>query len=110
MELRDDFIWSQKYRPRVIEDCILPNDLKSTFLEFVERGDIPNLLLSGTAGVGKTTVARALCEQMDVDYIVINGSESGNIDTLRNDVRSFASTVSFTSTGKRKVVILDEAD
>jgi len=110
MELRDDFIWSQKYRPRVIEDCILPQSLKNTFLEFVERGDIPNLLLSGTAGVGKTTVARALCEQMGVDYIIINGSESGNIDTLRNDVRNFASGISISSTGKRKLVILDEAD
>jgi len=110
MKLRDDFIWSQKYRPRTIEDCILPDSLKDTFLEFVSNGDIPNLLLSGTAGVGKTTVARALCEQMDVDYIVINGSESGNIDTLRNDVRNFASTMSFTSTGKRKIVIIDEAD
>ena len=110
MKIRDEFIWSQKYRPRTIEDCILPQSLKNTFLEFVENGDIPNLLLSGTAGVGKTTVARALCEEMGVDYIIINGSESGNIDTLRNDVRSFASTVSFTSTGKRKIVILDEAD
>ena len=110
MEFRDDFIWSQKYRPRIIEDCILPQELKGTFLKFVERGDIPNLLLSGTAGVGKTTVARALCEQMNIDYIIINGSESGNIDTLRNDVRNFASTISISSTGKRKVVILDEAD
>jgi DNA polymerase III delta prime subunit len=110
MELRDDFIWCQKYRPRTIEDCILPRGLKDTFLEFVSNGDIPNLLLSGTAGTGKTTVARALCEELGVDYIIINGSESGNIDTLRNDVRSFASGVSITSTGKRKIVILDEAD
>jgi len=110
MKLRDDFIWSQLYRPRRVEDCILPKGLKDTFLEFIKQGDIPNLLLCGTAGVGKTTVARALCEQMGVDYIVINGSESGNIDTLRNDIRSFASTVSISSTGKRKIVILDEAD
>ena len=110
MELRDDFIWSQLYRPRRVEDCILPKGLKDTFLEFINQGDIPNLLLCGTAGVGKTTVARALCEQMGVDYIVINGSESGNIDTLRNDIRAFASTVSISSTGKRKIVILDEAD
>ena len=110
MELRDDFIWCQKYRPRTIEDCILPRGLKDTFLEFVSNGDIPNLLLSGTAGTGKTTVARALCEELGVDYIIINGSESGNIDTLRNDVRNFASGVSITSTGKRKIVILDEAD
>ena len=110
MELRDDFIWCQKYRPRTIEDCILPRGLKDTFLEFVSNGDIPNLLLSGTAGTGKTTVARALCEELGVEYIIINGSESGNIDTLRNDVRNFASGVSITSTGKRKIVILDEAD
>jgi len=110
MKLRDDFIWSQLYRPRTIEDCILPRGLKDTFLEFVANGDIPNLLLSGTAGTGKTTVARALCEELGVEYIIINGSESGNIDTLRNDVRSFASGVSITSTGKRKIVILDEAD
>tara|TARA_B110000211_G_C14081457_1_gene554713 strand:- start:1743 stop:2693 length:951 start_codon:yes stop_codon:yes gene_type:complete len=110
MELRDDFIWCQKYRPRTIKDCILPKGLKDTFLEFVSNGDIPNLLLSGSAGTGKTTVARALCEEMGVEYIVINGSESGNIDTLRNDVRNFASGVSITSTGKRKIVILDEAD
>ncbi len=110
MKLRDDFIWSQLYRPHKIEDCILPKNLKDTFLDFVKQGDVPNLLLCGTAGVGKTTVARALCEQMGVDYILINGSESGNIDTLRNDIRSFASAVSITSTGKRKIVILDEAD
>ena len=110
MKLRDDFIWSQLYRPRRVEDCILPAGLKDTFIEFIKQGDIPNLLLCGTAGVGKTTVARALCEQMEVDYIIINGSESGNIDTLRNDIRSFASTVSISSTGKRKIVILDEAD
>jgi DNA polymerase III delta prime subunit len=110
MELRDDFIWCQKYRPRTIQDCILPKGLKDTFLKFVDNGDIPNLLLSGTAGTGKTTVARALCEELGVDYIIINGSESGNIDTLRNDVRNFASGVSITSTGKRKIVILDEAD
>ena len=76
MELRDDFIWCQKYRPRTIEDCILPRGLKDTFLEFVSNGDIPNLLLSGTAGTGKTTVARALCEELGVDYIIINGSET----------------------------------
>ena len=110
MKLRDDFIWSQLYRPHTIEECILPKNLKETFLDFVKQGDVPNLLLCGTAGVGKTTVARALCEQMGVDYILINGSESGNIDTLRNDIRSFASAVSITSTGKRKIVILDEAD
>ena len=103
MELRDDFIWCQKYRPRTIEDCILPRGLKDTFLEFVSNGDIPNLLLSGTAGTGKTTVARALCEELGVDYIIINGSESGNIDTLRNDVRNFASGVSITSTASGRL-------
>ena len=110
MKLRDDFVWSQLYRPRTIEDCILPKELKDTFGEFIKNGDVPNLLLCGTAGVGKTTVARALCEQMGVDYILINGSESGNIDPLRNDIRSFASSVSISTTGKRKIVILDEAD
>jgi len=84
--------------------------MKDTFSEFVSNGDIPNLLFSGSAGTGKTTVARALCEELGCDYIIINGSESGNIDTLRNDIRNFASGVSFTNTGKRKIVILDEAD
>lgn len=110
MNMNDDFVWCQKYRPRTIDDCILPKELKNTFEEFVKNGDTPNLLLSGTSGTGKTTVARALCEELDVDYIIVNGSESGNIDTLRNDIRNFASGISFTSTGKRKMVILDEAD
>jgi len=110
MNMNDDFVWCQKYRPRTIDDCILPKELKNTFKEFVKNGDTPNLLLSGTSGTGKTTVARALCEELGVDYVIINGSESGNIDTLRNDIRNFASGISFTSTGKRKMVILDEAD
>ncbi len=108
--LREEFIWAQLYRPHRVEDCILPKAPKDTFLDFVEKGDMPNLLLCGTAGVGKTTVARALCEQLGADYIIINGSESGNIDTLRNDIRAFASSVSILGPGARKIVILDEAD
>ena len=110
MNVRDDFVWCQKYRPQTIDDCILPKSLKETFKDFIANGDIPNLLFSGSAGTGKTTVARALCEELGCDYIIINGSESGNIDTLRNDIRNFASGVSFTNSGKRKIVILDEAD
>jgi len=106
--MREQFLWVEKYRPRKIEDCILPEELKATFQKFVDDGSIPNLLLSGSAGVGKTTVARAMLEQINADYIVINGSMNGNIDTLRNDIRNFAATVSFT--GGRKYVILDEAD
>lgn len=106
--MREQFLWVERYRPRKIEDCILPDELKNTFQKFVDDGNIPNLLLSGTAGVGKTTVARAMLEQINADYIVINGSMNGNIDTLRNDIRNFAATVSFT--GGRKYVILDEAD
>ena len=106
--IRDDFLWVERYRPRKIEDTILPEDLKATFQEFVNNGNIPNLLLCGSAGVGKTTVARAMLEEIKADYIIINGSMNGNIDTLRNDIRNFAATVSFT--GGRKYVILDEAD
>jgi len=106
--MREQFLWVERYRPRKIEDCILPEELKATFQKFVDDGSIPNLLLSGSAGVGKTTVARAMLEQINADYIVINGSMNGNIDTLRNDIRNFAATVSFT--GGRKYVILDEAD
>ena len=106
--MREQFLWVERYRPRKIEDCILPEELKATFQKFVDDGSIPNLLLSGSAGVGKTTVARAMLDQISADYIVINGSMNGNIDTLRNDIRNFAATVSFT--GGRKYVILDEAD
>ncbi|CAB5221494.1 HolB ATPase involved in DNA replication [uncultured Caudovirales phage] len=106
--VRDEFLWVEKYRPKTIEDCVLPDELKSTFQKFVEKGEIPNLLLTGSAGVGKTTVARAMLDQIGADYIVINGSMNGNIDTLRNDILQFASSVSFG--GGRKYVILDEAD
>lgn len=104
----DEFLWVEKYRPQTIEDTILPAELKATFQQFVDQGNIPNLLLAGSAGCGKTTVARAMLEQLGCDYIVINGSMNGNIDTLRNDIMQFASSVSFT--GGRKYVILDEAD
>ena len=106
--MREEFLWVEKYRPKSIEECILPEGLKKTFLEFIENKEIPNLLLCGTAGVGKTTVARALCEHLNVDYIMINGSEESGIDVLRNKIKTFASTVSLS--GGRKVVLLDEAD
>lgn len=106
--IKDDFLFVEKYRPRRIEDTILPEATKKIFQEFVNRKEIPNLLLSGTNGTGKTTVARAMCEEIDADYIIINGSMNGGIDTLRNDIKQFASTVSFG--GGRKFVILDEAD
>jgi DNA polymerase III delta prime subunit len=106
-----DFLWVEKYRPKKIQDCILSEDLKQTFLEFVKKKEIPNLLLSGTAGTGKTTVARALCEELGVDYIIINGSDEGRqIDTLRNKIKNFASTISLTKDANHKVVIIDEAD
>ena len=103
-----DFLWVEKYRPKTISDTILPDELKETFQQFVDQDNIPNLLLSGGPGIGKTTIARAMCEQLNVDYIVINGSMNGNIDTLRTEIKDFASTISFT--GNRKYVILDEAD
>lgn len=106
--VRDDFLWSQLYRPRTINDCILPNALKTTFQQFVDKGSIPNMLLTGRAGVGKTTVARAMLDQLNCDYIIINGSMNGNIDTLRTDINQFASSMSLI--GGRKYVILDEAD
>lgn len=106
--MQDQFLWVEKYRPKTIEDCILPKQLKDTFQQIVDSGELPNLMFTGTAGLGKTTVARALCEQLGIDYIVINGSEEGNIDTLRTKIRQFASTVSLT--GGYKCVILDEAD
>lgn len=106
--MQDQFLWVEKYRPKTIEQCILPKQLKDTFQQIVDSGELPNLMLTGTAGLGKTTVARALCEQLGIDYIIINGSEEGNIDTLRTKIRQFASTVSLA--GGYKCVILDEAD
>jgi len=106
--MNDNFLWVEKYRPRKIEDCVLPQAIKDVFQQYVANGEIQNLLLCGTAGTGKTTVARALCEELNADYIVINGSEESGIDVLRTKIKQFASTVSFT--GNTKVVILDEAD
>jgi DNA polymerase III delta prime subunit len=109
MDYREnEFLWVEKYRPRKLEDCILPADQKSIFQEMVAKGEIQNMLLCGGAGMGKTTVARALCEELETDYIIINGSEESGIDVLRTKIKQFASTVSFS--GKPKVVILDEAD
>ena len=106
-----DFLWVEKYRPKKISECILTEDLKNTFTQFLKQKEIPNLLLSGTAGTGKTTVARALCEELGADYIIINGSDEGRqIDTLRNKIKNFASTVSLTEKSNHKVVIIDEAD
>ena len=104
----NDILWVEKYRPQTISDCILPDELKSTFQQFVDNEEIPNLLLTGTAGVGKTTVAKAMLEQIGCTYMMINGSEESGIDTLRTKIKNFASTVSMD--GKRKYVILDEAD
>ena len=104
----EHLLWVEKYRPARIEDCILPDAIKETFQEFVKRKEIPNLLLSGTAGVGKTTVAKALCNEVGCDYIIINGSDESGIDVLRNKIKNYASSVSLL--GGRKVVIIDEAD
>jgi DNA polymerase III delta prime subunit len=105
------FLWVEQYRPKTINDCILPDNLKKPFLGFVEQGEIPNLLLLGSAGVGKTTVAKALCEEIGASYILINGSDEGRfIDTVRNRVKTFASTVSLVGGAHHKVVIIDEAD
>ena len=106
--MNEEFLWVQKYRPQTIADTILSSELKTTFQQFVDQQNVPNLLLTGSAGVGKTTVAKAMCEQLGADYIVINGSMNGNIDTLRTEIMQFASSISFT--GGRKYVILDEAD
>lgn len=106
--MSNDFLWVEKYRPKTIEECTLPQQLKATFQRIIDTGDVPNMLFSGTAGLGKTTVAKAICNQLGLDYILINGSEEGNIDTLRGKIKQFASSVSLT--GGYKVVILDEAD
>ena len=109
--MRDEFLWVEKYRPKTIEECILPEQTKKTFLDFLDKGEVPNLLLSGPAGCGKTTVAKALCNQLGVDVYVINGSDEGRfLDTVRNNAKNFASTVSFSSEAKHKVIIIDEAD
>ena len=106
-----DFIWVEKYRPQKIEDCILPENIKKTFSEFLNKGEIPNMLLAGPPGIGKTTVAKALCKELGVDYYVINGSDEGRfLDTVRNNAKNFASTVSLSSESKHKVIIIDEAD
>ena len=106
-----DFIWVEKYRPQTIDECILPENIKKTFRDFLNKGEIPNMLLSGPPGVGKTTVAKALCNQLGVDYYVINGSDEGRfLDTVRNNAKNFASTVSLSSESKHKVIIIDEAD
>jgi DNA polymerase III delta prime subunit len=105
----DQFLWVEKYRPQKIDDCVLPERLKNTFKEYVAQGELPSFLFSGTAGVGKTTVAKALCNEIGAEYIMINGSDEGrSIDVLRTTVKSFASTVSLTDA--KKIVIIDEAD
>jgi len=106
--MNNEFLWVEKYRPSTVADTILPNDLKATFQQFVDQKNIPNLILAGGPGVGKTTIARAMLEQLGCDYIIVNGSMNGNIDTLRNEILNFASSVSLS--GGRKYVILDEAD
>jgi len=109
--MRDEFLWVEKYRPKTIEECILPEQTKKTFLDFLDKGEVPNLLLSGPAGCGKTTVAKALCAELGVDVYVINGSDEGRfLDTVRNNAKNFASTVSLSSESKHKVIIIDEAD
>ena len=106
-----DFIWVEKYRPKTIEECILPDNTKKTFQSFLDKGEIPNMLLAGPPGIGKTTVAKALCNELGVDCYVINGSDEGRfLDTVRNNAKNFASTVSLSSTAKHKVIIIDEAD
>ena len=106
-----DFIWVEKYRPTKIEDCILPEGIKTTLQSFVKKGEVPNLLLAGPPGIGKTTVAKALCNELGVDFYVINGSDEGRfLDTVRNQAKNFATTVSLQANGKPKVIIIDEAD
>ncbi len=104
----EEFLWVEKYRPRKVQDCVLTGDLKQIFQKTLEVGELQNMMFTGTAGTGKTTVARALCNELDLDYIIINGSEESGIDTLRNKIKQFASSVSLS--GGYKVVILDEAD
>ncbi len=109
--MASEFLLTEKYRPQLIDDCILPDETKKTFKEFVEKGEIPNLLLAGPPGIGKTTIAKALCNELGADYYVINGSDEGRfLDTVRNQAKNFASTVSLTGSSKHKVIIIDEAD
>ena len=106
---RDDFLWVEKYRPTKISDCVLPSDLCEPFSDFVDQGKIPNLILAGSAGTGKTTTAKALCDETKTDYLMVNGSDEGrNIDTVRTTLNQFCSSVSMT--GNRKAIIMDEAD
>ena len=105
------FLWVEKYRPQTVSECILPEHTKKLFQGFIDQGECPNLLLSGSAGVGKTTIAKALCKELGADYYVINGSDEGRfLDTVRNQAKTFASTVSLTSGARHKVIIIDEAD
>lgn len=106
--MNTEILWVEKYRPKTVEECILPDDIKATFQEYVNNKQIPNLLLSGSAGVGKTTIAKAICEEVGCDYIVINGSDESGIDTFRVKIKNYASSISLT--GGRKVIIIDEAD
>ena len=106
-----NFVWVEKYRPQTIEECILPEHIKKTFKDFLDMGEIPNILLAGPPGIGKTTVAKALCKELKIDYFVINGSDEGRfLDTVRNAAKNFASTVSLSSDANHKVIIIDEAD
>jgi len=109
--MSENFLFVEKYRPHKIEDCILPDDIKKTFLDFISKGEIPNLLFCGPPGIGKTTVAKVLCEELGADYYVINGSDEGRfLDTVRNQAKNFASTVSLLGSSKHKIIIIDESD
>ena len=109
--MRDKYLWVEKYRPQTIEECILPDNIKRDLLQQVSAGELNNLLLTGPPGVGKTTAAKALCNELKLSYIVINGSDEGRfLDTVRNQAKIFATTVSLQATGKHKVIIIDEAD